>query len=113
MAPGTYNITVYQGDTLNMQFGLWQDNAMTIPLNLTGVTPYAQVRTAPGGTPKTMELTCAVQLPNLVNVTLPATQTQTAVAGVWDLELDGPNGVMTVIAGAVSVVPDVTRESLP
>ena len=60
------------------------------------------------------ELTVAVTLPNIVSVALPAAAWDTITAqrsAVWDLELTYDGGeVFTVVAGAVTIIADVTRE---
>jgi hypothetical protein len=113
MAPGNFNLNVYLGDSYNWQFQLWQDAAMTLPVDLTGTTAKAQIRKSAGATGP-IEMTCTVTLPNTVVVALSAAQSATCFNGVWDLELDGPSGaVTTVVAGTVTVTPDVTEEGKP
>jgi hypothetical protein len=112
MAPGNFNLQIYQGDSYDWQFKLWQDTAMTTPVDLTGVTAKAQIRKGPG-IAGPIEMACTVSTPNIVDVKLSATLSDTCFNGVWDLELDGPNGVTTVVAGTVTVTADVTEEGMP
>jgi hypothetical protein len=112
MAPGKFDLQIYQGDSYDWQFKLWQDAAMTNPVDLTGVTAKAQIRKGAGVTGP-IELACTVTTPNIVDVKLTAALSDTAFDGVWDLELDGPSGVTTVVAGTVTVTPDVTEEGKP
>lgn len=108
MQPGKYDLNVYRGDSCSWRFTVWQDAAATVPLDLTGVTPAAEVRNGPGGT-------IYVALPltitsNHVDVVLSAQNSQKLPAkGVWDLQLTFPNGdVRTIVGGAVTVTADVT-----
>lgn len=108
--PGTYNLTLYRGDSYAYQFVVWNDPEKTDPADLTGVIPKAEIRDKSGGT-AIMELVCTVEAPNIVHVALtadlwlPWSQTK----GVWDLQLTYATGeVITIVAGTVSVTADVT-----
>ena len=109
MTPGAFPLVLYRGDSYRWSFLLWTDTAKTQPTDLTGVVAKAQIRDKPaGGT--VVNLTCNVTLPNTVNVALPATDSASLpLIGVWDLQLTYPNAdVATVLAGPVTVTPDVT-----
>jgi hypothetical protein len=110
VTPGTYPIFVYRGDSYNWQFTLWQDTIKTQPVDLTGVTGKAEIRTAAAGTLITSMVVTITQ-PNILNVRLPATNSAllTKVGGFWDLQLTYTNSdVQTVVSGSVTVTMDVT-----
>lgn len=109
MTPGSFPLVLYRGDSYRWAFVLWADADKTIPADLAGVTPKAQIRDKPAGA-TVINLTCAVMPPNTIAVTLDAASSQTLMpAGVWDLQLTYQTGeVATVLAGIVTVTPDVT-----
>ena len=109
MTPGAYSLTLYRGDSYHWQFTLWSDANKMQPVDLTGVTAKAEIRDRSGGS-TIVPLTCTVVMPNIVNAQLTsAACTTVPAAGVWDLQLTYMNGdVTTVLAGGVTVTPDVT-----
>ena len=121
MKPGNFPLSIYRGDTGRWQFKLWNDTAKTVPIDLAGVTAWAEIRDKPGGK-KLAILTCVVTQPNIIDMTLPATESMklpvaaacspsgsTGASGVWDLQLNYENqDVMTLLAGPVGVTADVT-----
>lgn len=109
MMPANLPLQIYRGDTARWQFKLWANTDKTDPVDLTNVTPKAEIRDKPSGT-KISELNCDVQLPNIINATLdPATSRSLPAKGYWDLQLTYTSGdINTVLAGAVTVTPDIT-----
>lgn|SRR5215471_2512481 len=108
MPPSLYNLQVYRGDTTIWTVKLWTDASRTTPVDLTGQTPKAELRNAPGGG-TIIPTTCTLTLPNTIKITLTAANAKNAVTGVWDLQLtDGSGVVTTMVAGQVTVTPDVT-----
>jgi hypothetical protein len=110
MIPSEYPLTLYHGDSYQWQFVLWLDVAKTQPLDLTGVVVKAEIRET-SGAPTIFALTCNVSLPNTIAMTLPADLCRTIpVAGhMWDCQLTFPDGsVNTILAGPVSITPDIT-----
>lgn len=109
MMPATLPLQLYRGDTARWQFKLWADTGKTQPVDLADVTPKAEIRDKPSGT-KISELVCVVELPNIINATLdPVTSRTLPAKGYWDLQLTYSSGdISTVLAGAVSVTPDIT-----
>lgn len=111
MEPGDYPLKLYRGDSYKWKFVVWADAEKTQPANLQGVIPAAQIRVTPVGD-LLMDLICEIELPNIVKVSLPATLWAVTVpkSAAWDLELTYPAGdVSTIIAGKVTITPDVTN----
>jgi hypothetical protein len=106
--PQSYALNLYRGDTFPFAARIWADTVGGTPADLTGTTPAAQLRDEQGSLILTM--TCTVTMPNIVNITIPATAwpASTTDRARWDLQLTGPNGVRTVVAGPVQIVGDVT-----
>jgi hypothetical protein len=107
--PGKYDLTLYRGDSGAWRFVLWDDAAHTDPFDLTGATVKSEIRDKPGGV-VIADLDCAVTLPNIVAVTLPAADSASIpVRGVWDLQVTFADAtVRTMVAGAVTSTADVT-----
>jgi hypothetical protein len=109
MQPANYPLDIYRGDSASWQFKLWADSEMTSPVDLTGVTPKAEIRDRPAGT-QIVPLLCTLTLPNIIDVTLTAAASKLLpIAGVWDLQLSYVSGdVRTPISGQVTITSDVT-----
>ena len=109
MTPGNFPLNLYKGDTYRWQFRLWQDVARIDATDLTGATVTAQIRDRAGGA-LICSLDCTVTLPNIVDVVLTAANSALLpTSAVWDMQTTFASGdVMTPIAGAVNVTPDVT-----
>lgn len=109
VSPGYFRLDVYRGDTKRWRFVLWQDDAKTIPTNLSGAVVTAQLRAYPDGEVSAL-LGCTVTLPNTIDAVLSAADSSRVVNGVWDLQLAFSGGdVVTALSGNVLVVADVTR----
>lgn len=104
--PASYDLTLYRGDSARWQARLWTDGARTVPYNLSGAVVTAQIRDRPGGT-VTVFLSCAVTLPNTIDIAL-AAGAPLPGRGVWDLQLQQGADVTTVLAGRVTVLAEVT-----
>jgi hypothetical protein len=110
MGPASYTINIYHGDSYYWTFTLWEDLTKTIPVDLTGCTAKAEIRSAPGGTQIT-SFVCTIIQPNQIKLTLSPTNSSLLpfTGGVWDLQITHANtDVTTVVAGFVKVVMDVT-----
>ena len=109
-APQDVPLYVYRGDSRSWAFRLWVDADRAEPFDLAQVTAVAaQIRRSPDDR-ASVDLTCAIVLPNYVFAHLSAGQSQNTPPGRWDMQLSFPGGrVLTVIKGAVTVEPDVTR----
>lgn len=109
MTPGTYPLIIYRGDTYAWRFVLWQDQAKTIPVDLTGFAVAAEIRDKPAG--KTIQaISLGVTLPNIISASLTGAQTgQLPASGRWDLQLTDFTGwISTILAGPVTVTGDIT-----
>jgi hypothetical protein len=122
--PEKYDLRLYRGDSYAWSFVLWEDDAHTIPVDLTDATPAAELRNKPGGE-TIVVLACAIvttppgpgpERTNTVAVDLDAALWDGApglLAGAWDLEITYPDGsVRTVVAGKVTVTADVTHSTV-
>jgi hypothetical protein len=108
--PARFNLSVYRGDTYSWRFVLWQDRARTIPVDLDGITPKAEIRDRPGGAVM-VDLPLDIELPNIIVAKLSADDGKKLTRnGVWDLQLtiNAASVVATVIAGHVFVRAQVT-----
>ena len=106
--PGRYDLALYRGDSYSWQFVLWADEDKTEPSDLTGVTATAEIREKSGTTPA-IPISCTVVPPNVINSTLSAANsTLVPTKARWDLQLTLPDGIRTVLAGAVTVTADIT-----
>jgi len=106
--PAAYPLRLYRGDSYHWQFRLWADAAKTQPVDLTGVVVKAEIRDRSAGS-TIVAMVCVVNLPNTVDVQLPAAASKTAPTGGWDLQLTYPDGrTVTVLAGNVTVTGDIT-----
>jgi hypothetical protein len=107
--PAVYPLSLYRGDSYKWRFVFWLDDAKTQVVDLTGASAAAQIRDKPDG--QVMAMTCAVVVPNIVDVVLPAADwaSNTLKGGGWDLQVTYPSGeVITFVAGAVTIKQDVT-----
>lgn len=110
MTPANFALTVYQGDTYSWDFTLWQDRARTVPVDLDGVTPKAEIRDRSGGN-LMLALPLTITLPNVITAALARDDSLklNRRTGVWDLQLTLDDGaVTTIVAGNVFVTPAVT-----
>ena len=110
MTPGAFNLDLYRGDTYRWQFKFWNDADKTDPADLTGVTVKAEIRDKPQGTKLVVPMQTTVTAPNIVDMVLSAEDCKKLLAkGAWDLQLTYSGGdVVTVLAGNVAVMADVT-----
>jgi hypothetical protein len=112
MQPAILPLDIYRGDTLRLQFKLWDQGQN--PLDLTGVVAKSQIRDRPAGMMIT-DLICSVTLPNIIDLFLASPDSQQLPpAGFWDLQLTYTSGdVKTPLAGPVTVTPDITDSTPP
>lgn len=115
--PFKHNITIIQGATLR-DVTTWKSGTPAVPVDLTGCTARMQVRTRIDDTNVLLNLTTengGISLggtAGTVTIYLSATATAalTWKSGIYDLEIQFGNGdVRRLMAGSVSVSPEVTR----
>lgn len=106
--PTKADLAIYQGD----------DYAAVVTVDgltdLAGFTAQAQIRVGPADTnPQiVVEIDTALALPNTINLVIPNEVTlRLSGTYMWDLQVTDPGGVIsTLLAGIVTVTPEVTRE---
>lgn len=112
--PSCVNLTLYQGDDFVMSVGV-TDADTGQPVDLAGTTPLAQIRAKSGG-PLLGEFDCSISAPNTVVAVLAGDTSQELPAkSVWDLQIQRgtPAQTTTLIVGALTVTPDITRPGQP
>lgn len=116
--PAVFDPEVYQGDSWDLFFRVKARDAggNLVYQDLTGATPKAQFRPNAASSTITAELTCTLSnqstTPGGVLVRLSPAQSAGLAPGnlVWDCEISYSNGdKRTVLAGAVTVIAEVTR----
>jgi hypothetical protein len=113
MTAASFDLELRAGDTETRVFYFWQDEAMTVPTDLTGRTYRAEFRTAKNDDSTASASLAIVPGVGTVTVTLTPTQTR-ALRDVgrrffWDLEENAAGVITTIVAGSVTLVDDVTR----
>lgn len=115
------DLLIKQGSTFTMPFAVLNEDGT--PKDLTGFTVRAQIRRTVKSTSATKTFAALVDpVPSSGRfvLTLSATETAGITAGdspaspdsrfVWDLEMEGPGGVVLPLAyGAAVIHPEVTR----
>jgi len=104
-----WDLVLYQGDDFS---GTVTVNTETGPLDLTGYTAQAQIRTAVADTQANISADIgATVTPSNIVLAIAHDVTQ-AMKGnyVWDLKIvDGSGFITTIVAGNVAVIQQVTR----
>jgi len=110
--PAMFPFSLWRGDSWRAQFRLWSDAQKTVPVDLTGVSAAAALRTSPSrsSSASRVPLTCSIST-NVIDVSLSVAQSQALnapTAAEWDLQLTYPSGdVQTIVAGPVDIRADV------
>ena len=109
MTPGAYPLVLYRGDSYKWRVVIWLNTQRTQPFDLSGMATKAEIRAKPGAVKATL-IGTTVTLPNIIDLYLSAQACRNLPDEcVWDLQLTYDNGdVATVLAGTVTVTPDVT-----
>jgi len=108
----TQDLTITRGDTETV-IATMTDG--TTPINITGRTYAAQLRSSPDTTTIGATMTCTLTTPvsGVVTAVLSATDSALLTPGYyyWDLQetVTATGVVSTVLAGLVTVLADVTR----
>jgi hypothetical protein len=108
------DLAIYQGDDWVAMVTVLNCDGTTA--DLTGYTAESQIRTgiADQTWQVAAQLLCVVQPPNLISISLTSAQTTLLEQPVycWDLQIVSPSGiVITILAGAVNMQFEVTRDS--
>lgn len=110
--PADQDLTITRGDTETVVVTCTSDENGT-PINITGRTYRAQIRSSSESSTVKASFTCTVtDGPNgKVTCVLSATSSAALSPGnyYWDLEENASGTVTTFISGSVTVVGDVTR----
>ena len=108
--PAEVNVIITRGDTTTLVITITDSLG---PVNITGRTYTSQVRGNTEDPTAEVTFTCTLTTPlsGILTCVLTATQTATLEPGnhVWDLQENASGTISTVLAGAFTVLPDVTR----
>lgn len=109
--PADQDLTLTRGDTETLLVTITQDGSS--PVDITGRTYRAQIRSTQDSTTIKGSFTCTVTggTSGQVTCVLSATSSAAISAGVyfWDLEENASGVVSTILSGNVTVLADVTR----
>jgi hypothetical protein len=109
--PADQDLTIVRGDTETLVVTMTTDG--TTPVNITGRTYRAQIRSSQDSTTVKASFTCTVTngAAGQVTCVLSATDSAALPVGIayWDLEENATGTVSTVLSGTVTVLADVTR----
>jgi len=109
--PAKQNLTITRGDTEVVVLTMTSNGST--PINITGRTYRAQIRTTKDAGPIDASFSCSVTNGSAGEVTCTLTPGQTSGLSVgvhyWDLEETNNGAVSTIVAGTVNVLADVTR----
>lgn len=113
--PSQLALNIYRGDSYNWTFTLFTDAAGNVPYDLAGATAKAEIRLQ-SGAPVLATLACTITQPNTIKVHLAAVDSADLdfAAARWDLQLTwaASGDVKTVVAGPVTVTPDITDSTV-
>jgi len=111
MAAANLPLEIRIGDTETVSVTILDENEQ--PVNITGRSYAAQIRTTTDASTALATFTCAIVSgpAGTLTATLSATTTAALTPGlaVWDLQETSGTTVTTLLAGPVTIVQDVTR----
>jgi|SRR5262245_36112227 len=107
--PPAVDLLVYQGDDLLLDV-IVTDPVSGAPVDLTGYTPKAQIRTTPPDPTVLATFVCTIAA-NVIHMHLPALDSAALAApAAWDVQIvDAAGIVRTLVYGAVKPTLEVTR----
>lgn len=113
MADADFRISMYRGDTLDLELALWADDDATVPYSVADASEVrCQVREYPGY-PVVATAACSVTGESTVRLVVPAEGTEAFDPDTlyqFDVEVHFPDGhVHTVAYGLLDVRADITR----
>ena len=110
-APATQDLTITRGDTETIVVTSTTDG--TTPIDITGRTYSAQLRTTPDIAIVSATFTCTVTDAANGQVTCVLSAASSAVLDpgyyYWDLQENASGTISTLLSGTVTVLADVTR----
>jgi hypothetical protein len=110
--PATLDLNITRGDTESIVVSLTQDD-QTTPINITGRTYTAQLRTNPDIAIVSASFVCTVTNGSNGEVTCVMSSSESAELRpgyyYWDLQENASSVISTVLRGTVTVDADVTR----
>lgn len=110
--PKRVSIGHYRGDTFTALLKVWDDDARTVPTDLSGVTITAQIRATTEATEVLAEFVIAVDGNEILLSLAPDVTQDLPATSTFDVQADW-NGdgtdVTTLLVAAFQVAPDVTR----
>ena len=109
--PVDQDLTLTRGDTETLVITITDDN--DTPINVTGRTYRAQIRSSQDSRTVKASFTCVVTngAAGQITCTLSAADSATLPVGLgyWDFEENASGVISTIISGTVTVLADVTR----
>jgi hypothetical protein len=109
--PADQDLILTRGDTETLVVTITSDGSS--PIDITGRTYRAQIRSTQDSTTIKASFTCTVTgaASGQVTCVLSATSSAALSAGLyfWDLEEDASDVISTILSGSVTVLADVTR----
>ena len=113
--PETVNLSLYAGDDITLELNI--AGAEGEPADLDGAEIFSQIRPTPAGPlAAEFEVTVDAERPGTAYLHLtPEVSAALPSRGAWDVQIswnDGQN-VTTMLAGSVTVAPEVTRPGQP
>jgi hypothetical protein len=114
--PVEHNFSIYQGQTLNYPFTVWNDDNLTDPYNFTLHTAASQARITYDST-KAINLNASITGNTVYLNATPAQLTSFIVSPnnksakyYYDIEITKPdNSKWTMVRGIIEVFPEVTK----
>ena len=112
--PAAVDLELYRGDDFGPQEFIWEQPAGT-PVDITGYTITAQIRTSADDTAILASFTCVITSAALGKWTIALTDVETNLlprSAYWDMQLKSPGGfTRTFAAGKVKTTKDITKPS--
>lgn len=109
--PADQDLTITRGDTETLVLTITSDGST--PIDVTGRTYTAQIRSTPDSSTVKASFSCAVTsgASGQVTCTLSAASSALLSAGnyFWDLQENAGGIISTLLSGTVTVLADVTR----
>lgn len=110
MAPGKYDIAIYQGDSFSMTVFLRQKTTPVSAYDLTGWTAKAQAKSKETSV-LALDFSCAIDaVAGSITITASASDTALMASGkyFYDLQITDGSLVQTVLRGTAIVTEEVT-----